>query len=332
MKKNILSVLALILTVLLICSCSAIQVKDVSAIATVNGEEILTEEYNYFLLMAKQTILGQAGASADSEEFWKTTDIDGQNAGELAKQNALDNAVRYSLIAQKAKELGITADSAEAKEQINAALSANASAFESQFGISKDTLKAVLEKVYLENLLVQKFQEDGEIDLSEENVKKVYEEKYRTIKHILYALDDPETGETRYEPAQVYEFARNTIDMIKRGEFEFDEIMRTNSMDPGIVQNPDGYTFTNNGTMVAPFEAAAFNLEVGEMSEPVVTSYGCHILKREPLLAYDKYIETNGSSEVNNLIAEEYLESFVEKLKADAKIEKNEKVYNKISL
>ena len=332
MKKTILLILSLVLTVALVCSCSVIKVKDVSSIATVNGEEILTEEYNYFLLMAKQTILSEAGASSDSEEFWETTDIQGQNAGELAKQNALDTAVRYSLLSQKAKELGLSADTAEAKEQITSALNANAPTLEAQFGISKDTLRSVLEKLYLENLLVQKFQDDGEIDLSDENVKKVYEERYRTIKHILYALNDTETNEPRFDSLQVHDMAVNTIDMIKRGEFTFDEIMKTNSMDPGIQSNPDGYTFTDNGTMVAPFEAAAFQLEIGEISEPVSTSYGCHILKREALLPYEQFIEANDPSEIHTLIAEEYIEKFVEELKADAKIEKNEKVYNKISL
>ena len=95
MKKTLVSIFSLMLVVVLFCSCSAFQVKNVSVVATVNGEDILTEEYNYYLLLAKESILSNAGATADSEEFWKTTDINGTNAGELAKQNALD--IRYNV-------------------------------------------------------------------------------------------------------------------------------------------------------------------------------------------------------------------------------------------
>ena len=46
--------------------------------------------------------------------------------------------------------------------------------------------------------------------------------------------------------------------------------------------NPNGYVFTY-GEMVEEFEEAAFALEVGEISEPVKTSHGYHIIKKLPL-------------------------------------------------
>ena len=329
--KKIISTLSLLLVCIMLCSCSAFQVKNISVIASVNGEDISLEEYNYFLLFAKQSILAGANATEDSKEFWTTTDIDGKNAAALAKENALDEAVKYTLIAQKAKAMGISADTSEAKEQISAALS-NADAFVQQYGLSREIMSTILEKFYLESMLLQKEAENGVLDGSEENLKKTYEENFRTIKHILFSLTDPETGEERFDQVQAYDLAKNAIDMINSGEYSFDEIMNRYSMDPGLSSSPNGYTFTNNGTMVAPFEEAAFELEIGEISQPVVTSYGCHVLKREALLSYEEYLELNDITTISSIIEEAYLSELVAELKSKAAIERNDKVFGKVAL
>ena len=59
---------------------------------------------------------------------------------------------------------------------------------------------------------------------------------------------------------------------------DFDTAMQEYSEDPGLKSNPDGYTFTR-GKMIKEFENAAFDLEVGQVSEPVKSSFGWHIIK-----------------------------------------------------
>jgi peptidyl-prolyl cis-trans isomerase SurA len=58
----------------------------------------------------------------------------------------------------------------------------------------------------------------------------------------------------------------------------FDTQARIHSMDPGSATQ-GGRIEASRGMMVAPFEAAVFSMEVGEVSDIFETSYGYHILK-----------------------------------------------------
>ncbi len=62
----------------------------------------------------------------------------------------------------------------------------------------------------------------------------------------------------------------------------FDQLMTDYGMDPGVEQNPDGYTF-GEGEMVEPFYEGAKALEPGQLSALIPTDYGYHIILRLPL-------------------------------------------------
>ena len=332
MKKLILSALSIILVLALFCSCSLFNIKDVSVIATVNGEEIPSIEYDYFLLFAKQSILATVNGATDTKDFWATTEIDGKKAEDLAKETALEDLITYTLIGQKARELGLSIDTPEAKEQISTAVSSDyTQMLINQYGLDKEGVSRVLEKILLESFLIEKLEKEGTIDVSEENIKKVYDDNFRTIKHILISYTDPTTGETVLTEQEALELANKTIARINSGE-NFDAVMNEVSTDPGLETAPNGYTFTNNGTMVAPFEETAFSMEIGEISEPVATPYGYHILKREPLISYDNFIAENDPASINRIIEGEYITNLTTELKGTATIERNDSVYNKVSL
>ncbi len=53
------------------------------------------------------------------------------------------------------------------------------------------------------------------------------------------------------------------------------------SEDPGSSSNGGQYLKVKRGTMVKEFDAVAFNLEEGEISEPFKTDYGYHIIQLE---------------------------------------------------
>ena len=64
---------------------------------------------------------------------------------------------------------------------------------------------------------------------------------------------------------------------IKNGA-SFADLAAENSMCPS-GRNAGDLGFFGKGMMVKPFEDAAFDLEVGEISQPVQTQFGWHLIQ-----------------------------------------------------
>ena len=69
---------------------------------------------------------------------------------------------------------------------------------------------------------------------------------------------------------------------IKKGE-AFDKLAKEYSQDPGSAIKGGDLGFFSRGMMVKPFEDAAFKLKVGEVSKPVRTQFGYHLIKLEAI-------------------------------------------------
>ena len=72
--------------------------------------------------------------------------------------------------------------------------------------------------------------------------------------------------------------ALELIEKIKAGE-SFEVLAMEHSKCPSKAKGGDLGKF-GKGQMVKEFEEAAFALEQGEMSEPVLTEFGWHIIRR----------------------------------------------------
>ena len=59
----------------------------------------------------------------------------------------------------------------------------------------------------------------------------------------------------------------------------FEDLARQYSKCPS-GQNGGALGFFTNGQMVKPFEDAAFGLDIGQISGPVQTQFGFHLIKR----------------------------------------------------
>lgn len=71
--------------------------------------------------------------------------------------------------------------------------------------------------------------------------------------------------------------AKALYNEIKNGK-SFAEVAQEKSLCPS-GQNGGDLGFFGKGMMVKPFEDAAFALEVGELSQPVETQFGWHLIE-----------------------------------------------------
>lgn len=73
--------------------------------------------------------------------------------------------------------------------------------------------------------------------------------------------------------------ALRVLDRLKAKE-KFGPLAKELSLDTGSARKNGNLGYFGRGKMVKPFEKAAFALKAGQVSEPVKTQYGYHIIKR----------------------------------------------------
>ena len=113
-------------------------------------------------------------------------------------------------------------------------------------------------------------------------IPKVIEEKEVRASHILCRIqtkDDPESEK------EALEKANKAMERIKAGE-DFNKLATELSEDPSAKTNQGDLGYFAFSRMVKPFAEKAFSMKIGEISEPVKTNFGYHIIKvidiREP--------------------------------------------------
>jgi peptidyl-prolyl cis-trans isomerase D len=99
-------------------------------------------------------------------------------------------------------------------------------------------------------------------------------EEERHARHILVIING--TDEENIQQARSK--AEEIVKRLDAGE-AFDVLAREVSEDPGSASSGGDLGFFGRGIMDAEFEKAAFDLQVGERSEPVRSSFGLHIIE-----------------------------------------------------
>jgi len=193
-------------------------------------------------------------------------------------------------------------------------------AFIDRIGQQGFTIEYV-EKDVRENLIITEFQKSASSgEPTEEEVRDAYDaDKTASVRHILMLTQ----GKTDSVKKVIYGEMEKLLERARAGE-DFAALAKEYTEDPGSKENGGLYEDFPRGRMVKPFEDAAFNLEIGSISDIVETTYGYHILKienrKKETLPFEE-VKEEISKKLKNTKSQNAFRNLMESLKEKYKYE-----------
>ena len=160
----------------------------------------------------------------------------------------------------------------------------------------------------------------AKLDVNEADILRMYEDnpdRYRqpgsrSVSHILLSVS-PDAVD-----AQIDQVRRSASEIVARarGGESFASLAEVNSDDKGSAKRGGELGVIRPGTMVKPFEDAVFEMVEGEISEPVRTQYGFHVIRLDRITestvqSLDR-VRSEIEAEVRRLRAEEQFNELAE--------------------
>lgn len=231
-----------------------------NAVAKVAGKAITIEEFNKSFnqnLAFYQQYQGSVPRSVYNQLRYET----------------LQQLINQQLLLQQVKKERIKVPKADVDAELETIKSGfpTEEDYRAQLRINNMTEKQLREMIN-DNLAVNALLETkSAYEVTEEDVVRAYEQVEAS--HILI---EPVGDERNFELART--LAEKVLAEIKGGK-DFAEAAKTYSADPGSKDKGGELGYFTRDMMVKEFSDAAFALQVGEISEPVKSDYGYHIIK-----------------------------------------------------
>lgn len=147
------------------------------------------------------------------------------------------------------------------------------------------------------------FSADDLRDYYENNLDRFVTNEERKSSHILIAIDDDTTDE---QAAELIEEIQSKLDTQT-----FEDLAKEYSDDPGSAAVGGDLGWAEPGLFVPEFESALFSMNVGEISAPVKTDFGYHLIRMDDIKTGQQQafedIEYELELEYSRLLAEEEL-------------------------
>jgi peptidyl-prolyl cis-trans isomerase C len=230
----------------------------------------------------------------------------GQNlpaTNEEGKRDWLINYISDMILLSKDAEAKKVADSADFKRKIEFAR----------------------RKVLMDSLL----KTAGQAALTDASLHQVYDEAVKQMgdeqevhaRHILFRVADANDQNASKDAESK---AKSTLDRVKKGE-DFATLAKELTDDPPGKQDGGDLGYFTKDQMVPEFADIAFKLDKGQVSDPVKTAFGWHIIKVEDKRkrAAPQFDQVKGQLET--YVTRKAQIDLLNKLRAEAKIERLDK-------
>jgi len=300
-----------------------------SAAVTINGIKITEGEIDKMVepqlaAMAKQ---GQNPPPEYMEQMKK-----------LLRQRILEGIIAERLINEKAKQANIAIADEDVSKQLEEIASMQRPLISLEdFKKKMESLGQSFDEVKHQVRVGMTFQKIMEaefadkINITENDAKQYYDQnqtRYKTPEQVKasHILIKPDTSDPNTDPNQVKAMAKakaeELLKQIKAGA-DFAEVAKANSDCPSATQGGD-LGFFSRGKMVPPFEKAAFELEVNQVSDIVETNYGYHIIKatdhKDASVTTFEQAKDDIITQLTQRRQRELAAKYIESLKAEANI------------
>jgi len=147
-----------------------------------------------------------------------------------------------------------------------------------------------------------------------EAARKLYDE---TVK----GLPAEQEVRARHILVDSEEEAKKAVERVKGGE-DFAKVAGELSKDPGSKTDGGDLGFFTKDRMVEPFAEAAFKLEPGQVSEPVKSQFGWHVIKVEEKRTKPAPSFEETKDQVEAYLGRKAQQDLIMSLRKDAKIER----------
>lgn len=200
---------------------------------------------------------------------------------------------------------------------------------ERYYGKTIDQLKEDIRQDIREQLIVQRMQQTitADIDITPAEVKRFFEEIPKDSlpffsKEIAVAqiVKYPEVSKEQKDKvkAKLLGFKAD----IEAGKATFEALAQEHSEDPGSAARGGNYGWVKRGTFVPEYEKTAFTLKKGQISDPVETEYGFHLIQlldRRGNEYNTRHILLSTSPSASDLArASAYLDSLADMIRTDS--------------